>query len=99
MVLAQQFFTRVFGNLAELVVDVSDTSLRIGNGDDGVSVEGKAKAGDTDEDADDSDQKTKPVKPAPPPRDPTDPQDPSQPHPMPQPTPQPAPVPTPAPTP
>lgn len=39
MVLPDQFFTGVFGDRAELVVNVSDLSLAVGNGDDGMFVE------------------------------------------------------------
>ncbi len=38
MILPQQLFTGVFGDGAELVVDVGDFSLRIGDGDDGMFV-------------------------------------------------------------
>ena len=40
MVLSQQLFARVAGNLAELVVDVRDDAALIGEGDDGSLVEG-----------------------------------------------------------
>ena len=39
MVLSEQFFARVFRNLAKLVVDVSNAALRVGDGDDGVRIE------------------------------------------------------------
>src|SRR6185436_15969218 len=39
MVLSQQLLTRVFGDFAELVVDVSDPALRIGNSYDGMSIQ------------------------------------------------------------
>ena len=41
MILPDQFLTGVFGDGAELVVDVGDATLGIGDGHDGVLVEGR----------------------------------------------------------
>src|SRR5713101_5045726 len=40
MVLAEEFFAGIFRNLAELVVDVSDVAGGVGDGDNGMRVEG-----------------------------------------------------------
>ena len=45
MVLPQQFLARVFGNRAELVVQVGDFALRVRDGDDGMLVERRLERG------------------------------------------------------
>ena len=41
MVLAEQFLAGIFGNLAKLIVDVGNAPARVGDGHDGMGVQGR----------------------------------------------------------